>query len=99
MPLQLTWATSRSEIRGRPFQVRVECDQPALLAAKAFALHDTVGARLDGSTVIVESRDAIALARMVGELAAAGTLVVEGIDVSDENVQAVYDYLIRPEAS
>jgi ABC-2 type transport system ATP-binding protein len=89
----------RSEIRDRPFHVRVECDRPAALASRAFELPDVVAVRLDGNVVTAEVRDALAFARLVGSLAAAGDVVVEGIEVADESVQAVYEYLIRPDAS
>lgn len=89
----------RSEIRNRPFQVRVQCDRPSVLASRAFDLDDVVSARIDGQAVVIEARDAVSVARLVGDLAADARLVVEGIDVADENVQAVYDYLIRPDAS
>jgi ABC-2 type transport system ATP-binding protein len=86
----------RGEITSRPFQVRVECDRPSHLAARVFDLSQVVSARLSDGAVIIESTDSAALASLVGRLAARGDLVVEGIEVADENVQAVYDYLIRP---
>lgn len=86
----------RSEITDRPFQVRVECDRPAYLASRVFEMSHVVSARVADNSVLIESRDVVALARLVGSLAARSDLVVEGIEVADENVQAVYDYLIRP---
>ena len=86
----------RGEITDRPFQVRVDCDRPAYLASRVFEMSHVVSARLADGGVLIESRDAVALARLVGSLAARADLVVEGIEMADENVQAVYDYLIRP---
>lgn len=87
----------RGEIRHRPFQVRVACDRPAALASRAFAVEGVVSARIDGGAVVIEGFDPLAIARLVQSVAAAGDVDVSGIDVADENVQAVYDYLIRPE--
>ena len=88
----------RGEITDRPFQVLVQCDRAAYLASKVFEMSQVVSARLVEGGVLIESRDAIALARMVGGLAARADLVVEGLEMADESVQAVYDYLIRPGA-
>ena len=89
----------RSEILDQPFRVRVLCDAPADVAARAFAAGGVVAARVEKGAVIVEGFDALEIARLVQRLAASGEAVVHGIDVADENLQAVYEYLVRPEES
>ena len=87
----------RSEIRDRPFQIRVLCSDPRLLAASALTESRVLAARVDERSAIIESFDPLGVARLAQRLAAGEQLEVTGIDVADENVQAVYDYLIRPE--
>ena len=87
----------RSEILDKPFRVRIACEQPAELAAKAFSLSRVVAARIEKNGVIVEGFDELEVARLVQRLAARNESVIHGIDVSDENLQAVYEYLVRPE--
>jgi ABC-2 type transport system ATP-binding protein len=87
----------RGEILNQPFRVRVECDRPSSLAARAFETPRVVAARVEEGAAIVEGFDANAIARLVQRLAAEGEVVVRGVDVADENLQAVYEYLVRPE--
>jgi hypothetical protein len=55
----------------------------------------TSSARVEKDSVLVETFDALELARQIGAMAASGEIVVEGLEVADESVQAVYDYLIQ----
>ncbi len=87
----------RSEIKGRPFQVRVQCSDPRRLAAEALRGEHVHAARVDERSVVLESFAPVEVARLAQALAASEGLDITGIDVADENVQAVYDYLIRPE--
>ena len=83
----------RGEITDRPMQVTVRCRQPAHLASHAFSA-GVSSARVGEASVLVETHDTDAFARLVASLAARGELEVESVEVTDENVQAVYDYLI-----
>lgn len=83
----------RSEIRDRPLQVTVWCREPARLAAHAFSA-GVQSARVGESSVLVETFDTDGFARLVARLAAREEVNVEGVEVIDETVQAVYDYLI-----
>jgi ABC-2 type transport system ATP-binding protein len=86
----------RSEISDRPLQVRVHCSEPAALAARSFEAEAVVSGRVEGGTVLVETKDPLGFASLVARLAVEDGLEVEGLEMADENVQAVYDYLIGP---
>jgi ABC-2 type transport system ATP-binding protein len=87
----------RGEIVDKPFRVRITCEQPAEVAARAFGVSRVVAARIEKDGVIVEGFDELEVARLVQRLAAGNEAVIHSIDVSDENLQAVYEYLVRPE--
>jgi ABC-2 type transport system ATP-binding protein len=89
----------RGEIVERPLQVRVECDAPDRLASRAFDEGLVLSARRTPTALIVETRAPLRFARTVAALAAEGGLVVTELELVDENVQAVYDYLIRPQVA
>ena len=84
----------RSEISDRPLQVRVRCAEPARLAARSFTESVVVSGRVQDDAVLVETRDPLAFARLVSRLCVEEELEVESMEMADENVQAVYDYLI-----
>jgi ABC-2 type transport system ATP-binding protein len=95
----------------KPIQVLVRCDQPARLAARFFAERNGLppGARADAeSSLIVEARidddrrgvlvrteNAEHFYRLINRLAADGELSIDAVLPADEDVQAVYRYLIR----
>jgi ABC-2 type transport system ATP-binding protein len=87
----------REEITDRPFVVSVACDRPGALGGRALSEGLVLGARVHAGRLLAETFRLRELSDLVGRMAAGGELTVEGIDVADENVQAVYDYLIRGE--
>ena len=92
-------AQVRSEIRDRPYTVRIACDGPARLAARLLDAGAVTSVRLGPAAAVVETFDMSGLCRLVQALAAEGAVAVEGLDLADENVQAVYDYLIGGEGA
>jgi ABC-2 type transport system ATP-binding protein len=86
----------RSEISDKPLQVRVFCDRPAHLAARAFEDSSVKSARLEKTGVLVETVNTRSFAALVAKLATEDAICVEGLEMADDNVQAVYDYLIGP---
>jgi len=89
----------RQEVEEHPFQVLVRCDRPGRLASRAFALDHTVEVKIhaDGRGLLVSTRDATALYRLVNLLAAEEGLVIEAVQPADDDVQSLYDYLIGNE--
>lgn len=93
----------------QPIQVLVRCTRPAALAAQLFAESAAAGsdspavveARLDddGRGVWVRTLHARRFYLFLNRRAAAGELEVEAVIPADEDVQAVYRYLIRGDAA
>ncbi|MEM7247505.1 MAG: ABC transporter ATP-binding protein [Acidobacteriota bacterium] len=92
-------ATVRGEIEDHPLQVTVTCTDPARLAERAFAEGVIRSAKVEGSQLRVETLDDAGFSRLVATLAASGELHVEGMELVDESVEAVYQYLIGSEAT
>ena len=88
----------RSEIRERPMQILIRCDQPNAMASKVFEQDHVVEAQLlaDGSGLLVKTRDADRFYRMLNQLALGG-IRIEGVAPADDNVNSVYEYLIGSE--
>lgn len=85
----------REEIRERPSQFLVRCAEPARLAALLFERGAVSEARvLDADRALLAlARDRRGFSRVLTELAAGG-IPVESVAPADENVHAVYEYLI-----
>lgn len=85
----------REEIRERPSQFLVRCAEPARLAALLFERGAVSEARVldaDGALLAL-APDRRGFSRILTELAAGG-IPVESVTPADENVHAVYEYLI-----
>ncbi len=88
----------RSEIREKPMQILIRCDQPSAMASKVFEQDHVVEVQLlpDGTGLLVKTRDADRFYRMLNHLALDG-LRIEGVAPADDNVNSVYEYLIGGE--
>jgi ABC-2 type transport system ATP-binding protein len=88
----------RSEIKERPMQVLVRCQQPRALASKAFEQGHVVEAQVlnDDSGVLIKTRDAERFYRQLNQLALDG-IDIQGVAPADDNVNSVYEYLIGNE--
>jgi ABC-2 type transport system ATP-binding protein len=89
----------RSEIVAHPIQVLVRCDQPSLLASKVFEQDHVVEARVapDRSGLVVYTRDADAFYLLLNRIVVETGLRIERVSPEDEDVQAVYRYLVGVE--
>jgi ABC-2 type transport system ATP-binding protein len=86
----------RQEVREKPMQVLIRCDQPALLAAKMFSVNHCVEARLntDERGVFLRTGDIDQFYSMLNEIAAEGLVKVESVAPADDDASAIYQYLI-----
>jgi len=87
----------RDEMAGeRPLAVLVRCSRPGALAARVFAEDHVVEARIDpdGRGLLVRTRSAEQFYLLLNRLAGEGLVEVEAVVPADEDVQAVYQYLI-----
>ena len=80
----------------RPLAVLVRCSRPGALAARVFAEDHVVEARIDpdGRGLLVRTRSAEQFYLLLNRLAGEGLVEVEAVVPADEDVQAVYQYLI-----
>ena len=86
----------RDEMEEHPMQILIRCDQPAKVAAYVFAQNHVVEARLhdDRRGLFIKTRDADRFYLMLNRAVAAGEVNVESIAPVDDDLSAVYQYLI-----
>ena len=86
----------RNEMEEHPMQILIRCDQPAKLAAYVFDKNHVVEARLhdDRRGLFVKTRDADRFYLMLNRAVAEGAVSVESVAPVDDDLSAVYQYLI-----
>ncbi|PWT90752.1 MAG: ABC transporter ATP-binding protein [Blastocatellia bacterium] len=86
----------RDEMEEHPMQILIRCDQPAKLASYVFAQDHVVEARLheDRAGLFVKTRDADRFYLLLNRVVAEGEINVESIAPVDDDLSAVYQYLI-----
>ena len=86
----------RDEMEEHPMQILIRCDQPARLAAYVFEKNHVVEARLhdDRRGLFVKTRDADRFYLMLNRAVAEGEVTVETVAPVDDDLSAVYQYLI-----
>jgi ABC-2 type transport system ATP-binding protein len=88
----------REEISDKPLEIIVRCDQPARMAAELFAHDHMVEARIhaDGLGLLVKTKNPSAFHKQLNRLALNG-IEIESVAPADEDVNALYEYLIGEE--
>lgn len=86
----------RQEVRDQPMQILVRCSRPSLLASHVFAQDHAVEAKLnpDGSGLLVRTRDLDHFYTLLNRIASEGTVDVDAVTPADDDVNAIYQYLI-----
>jgi ABC-2 type transport system ATP-binding protein len=86
----------RDEMEEHPMQILIRCDQAAKVAAYVFAQDNVVEARLhdDRRGLFVKTRDADGFYLMLNRAIANGEFNVESVAPVDDDLSAVYQYLI-----
>jgi ABC-2 type transport system ATP-binding protein len=86
----------RDEMEEHPMQILIRCDQPSKLAAYVFAQDHVVEARLheDRRGLFVKTRDADRFYLLLNRIVADGEINMESIAPVDDDLSAVYQYLI-----
>jgi ABC-2 type transport system ATP-binding protein len=89
----------RDEIEQHPAQVLVRCDRPTLVASRIFELDSAVEIKIhdDKRGLLVHTRDADKFYLLLNRLVLEYELELEAVSPADEDVQAVYKYLIEQE--
>jgi ABC-2 type transport system ATP-binding protein len=87
----------RGLIDAHPHRVSIRAEQPRALAQQLLAGDDVSSVRLDGDAVIVETpRPDSFYARLTGIAASGEAGAVDEITSPDDNLQAVFSYLVKP---
>ncbi|MGI8733819.1 MAG: ABC transporter ATP-binding protein [Pyrinomonadaceae bacterium] len=91
----------RDEVRDHPVQILIRCDQPAKLAAQVFAEDNVVEARLhnDRGGLFIRTNDADSFYLLLNRVVADGEINVESVAPVDDDLSAVYGYLISSEGA
>jgi len=86
----------RDEMEEHPMQILIRCDQPAKLAAYVFGQNHVVEAKLhdDRRGLFVKTRDADRFYLLLNRAVAEGQVNVETVAPVDDDLSAVYQYLI-----
>ncbi|HSB10635.1 MAG TPA: ABC transporter ATP-binding protein [Blastocatellia bacterium] len=86
----------RDEMEEHPMQILIRCDHPSILAARVFEQDSVVEAKLhkDRQGLFVKTRDADAFYLLLNKIVADGGVSVESIAPVDDDLSAVYQYLI-----
>ena len=79
-----------------PMQVLIRCNKPALLAARMFSSNHLVEARVhdDRHGLFVKTRDPDKFYLLLNEVVAQGEVEIESVAPVDDDLSAVYEYLI-----
>ena len=80
-----------------PMQVLVRCDRPSFVASRIFELDSAVEIKIhdDRRGLLVQTRDADKFYLLMNRLVMEHELELEAVAPADEDVQAVYRYLIE----
>lgn len=89
----------REEMDEHPAEIMVRCDKPSLLAAKAFEQESAVEARMhkDSLGLFLKTRDVDKLYLLINRMVVEHGLSVESVAPADDDLNAVYQYLIGSE--
>jgi ABC-2 type transport system ATP-binding protein len=89
----------RSEMAKHPLQILIRCDKPALLASRVFEQNGVVEVKIhdDRQGLLVRTKDAESFYLSLNRVILDNNLKIEAVTPADEDVQAVYQYLIGDE--
>ena len=86
----------RSEMEEHPMQILIRCDRPSTLAARVFDQDSVVEARIheDRRGLFVKTRDADNFYLLLNRVVLENEIHVESVAPADDDLNAVYQYLI-----
>src|SRR3954471_1833802 len=89
----------RDEMEEHPMQILIRCDRPGALASRVFGEDQVVEARIhdDRHGLFIKTRDADKFYLLLNEVVAEGLVSVESVTPVDDDLSAVYQYLIGSE--
>ncbi len=78
-----------------PQTIRIDADNPRILAAALIGTPYASGVRLERDTIHVEAADPAGLARAIARLAKQHDVIVTRIQPEDESLESVFSYLVH----
>ncbi|HEX8706840.1 MAG TPA: ABC transporter ATP-binding protein [Pyrinomonadaceae bacterium] len=89
----------RDEMEDHPIQILIRCDRPSALAARVFEQESVVEAKLhdDRLGLFIKTRDADKFYLLLNRVVAEGVVNLESVAPVDDDLNAVYQYLIGSE--
>lgn len=86
----------RDEMQEHPMQILIRCDFPSRLAARVFAQDHVVEAKMheDHRGLFVKTRQPDEFYLLLNRIVAEGEVTIESIAPVDDDLNAVYEYLI-----
>jgi ABC-2 type transport system ATP-binding protein len=89
----------RDEMEEHPMQILIRCDRPSALAARVFEQDSVVEAKLheDRRGLFIKTKDADQFYLLLNRVVTEGEINVESIAPVDDDLSAVYQYLIGSE--
>jgi ABC-2 type transport system ATP-binding protein len=89
----------RREMDLHPMQILIRCDEPAKLAARVFEQDSVVEVKIhkDRGGLLVATRDADNFYLLLNRVVLENGLTIESVAPADDDVHAVYQYLIGSE--
>lgn len=91
----------RDEMEEHPMQIFIRCDRPSVLAARIFEQDSVVEAKIhkDRQGLLIKTRDADRFYLLLNRVVLEGGLNVESVAPVDDDLRAVYGYLIDSEGT
>jgi ABC-2 type transport system ATP-binding protein len=86
----------RSEMEEHPIQILIRCDRPGVVAAEVFQQDSVVEVKIhsDGQGLLVSTRNPDRFYELLNRIVLEKKIAVEAVAPADENVNAVYQYLV-----
>jgi ABC-2 type transport system ATP-binding protein len=86
----------RHEMEDHPIQILIRCDRPAVIASLVFQQDSAVEVRIhsDGQGLLVSTRNPDRFYELLNRIVLEHRISVEAVTPADENVNAVYQYLV-----
>lgn len=86
----------RHEMDEHPIQILIRCDRPAVVASSVFHQDSVVEVRIhtDGRGLLVSTRNPDRFYELLNRIILDNRIAVEDVSPADENVNAVYQYLV-----
>ena len=86
----------RGEMEDHPMQILIRCDRPSAVAARVFLQDSVVEVKIhaDGRGLLVSTRNADQFYTLLNRIVLENNIAVESVAPADENIHAVYQYLV-----